>query len=137
MEHLDNTAVSRSDVVTITTTLHYKELCRKITVHIIRMGSFLMERFFWSIPNGNLTAHAEWLPGVQLKHSVPPVQYLYCEGWWLSCLRCCGSVAEYWQLKPEVSWVQLPATASFFTFLCFHFLTSKFFYLRNSFLQCA
>ena len=26
-----------------------------------------------------------------------------CEGWWLS--GCCGSVAEHWQLKPEVSWV--------------------------------
>ena len=26
-----------------------------------------------------------------------------CEGWWLS--DCCGSVAEHWQLKPEVSWV--------------------------------
>ena len=22
----------------------------------------------------------------------------YCEGWWLS--SCCGSVAEYWWLKP-------------------------------------
>ena len=26
-----------------------------------------------------------------------------CEGWWLS--GCCSSVAEHWQLKPEVSWV--------------------------------
>ena len=24
-----------------------------------------------------------------------------CEGWWLS--DCCGSVAEHWQLKQEVS----------------------------------
>ena len=26
-----------------------------------------------------------------------------CEGWWSS--SCHGSVAEHWQLKPEVSWV--------------------------------
>ena len=32
-----------------------------------------------------------------------------CEGWWLS--GCRGSVAEHWQLKPEVSWVRLPAAA--------------------------
>ena len=30
-----------------------------------------------------------------------------CEGWWLS--GCRGSVAKHWQLKPEVSWVQLTA----------------------------
>ena len=49
-----------------------------------------------------------------------------CEGWWLS--GCCGSVAEHWRLKPEVSWVQLPATAGFFTFLYFRLITSKFIY---------
>ena len=32
-----------------------------------------------------------------------------CEGWWLSACR--GSVAEHWRLKPEVSWIRLPATA--------------------------
>ena len=41
----------------------------------ISMGSFLMERIFRSTPNGVLTAHAEWLPGVRLRHSVQPVQY--------------------------------------------------------------
>ena len=46
-----------------------------------------------------------------------------CGGWWLS--GCCGSVAEHWRLKPEVSWVRLPATAGFFTFLYFHLITSK------------
>ena len=40
-----------------------------------------------------------------------------CEGWWL--FGCCGSVVEHWPLKPEMSWVRLPATASFFTFLYF------------------
>ena len=40
------------------------------------MGSFLMERIFRSTPNGALTAHTEWLPGVRLRHSVPPVQYI-------------------------------------------------------------
>ena len=40
-----------------------------------------------------------------------------CEGWRLS--GCCGSVAEHWQLKPEVSWVW--ATAGLFT-CCLKFL---------------
>ena len=52
-----------------------------------------------------------------------------CEGWWLS--GCCGSVAEHWRLKPEVSWVQLPVTAGFFTFLYFHLTTSKFIYFQR------
>ena len=48
-----------------------------------------------------------------------------CEDWW--SFGCCGSVAEHWRLKPEeVSWVRLPATASFFTFLYFRLITSKF-----------
>ena len=51
-----------------------------------------------------------------------------CEGWWLS--GCRGSVAEHWWLKPEVSWVRLPVAAGFFTFLYFHFITSKFFYFQ-------
>ena len=40
-----------------------------------------------------------------------------CEGWWLS--SCRGSVAEHWRLKPEVSWVRLPAAASLFHFPLF------------------
>ena len=57
------------------------------------------------------------------------ILYIYqhiqnCEGRWLS--SCCGSVAEHWWLKPEVSWVWLPATASHFTFLYFCLITSKF-----------
>ena len=51
-----------------------------------------------------------------------------CEGWWLSGRR--GSVAEYWQLMPEVSWVRLPATAGLFTFLYFRLITSKFLYIH-------
>ena len=31
---------------------------------------------FQSTPNGVLRAHAEWLPGVQLSHELPPVQYI-------------------------------------------------------------
>ena len=49
-----------------------------------------------------------------------------CEGWWLS--GCRGLVAEYWRLKPRVSWVRLLATAGLFTFLYFHLITSKFLY---------
>ena len=64
----------------------------------------------------------------------PTILYMYCtdgteclshtpgrhcrrlyKGWWLS--GCRGSVAEHWLLKPEVSWVQLPTTASLFHFL--------------------
>ena len=37
-----------------------------------------------------------------------------------------------WWLKPEVSWVQLPVTAGFFTFLYFHIITSKFLYMLVS-----
>ena len=40
-----------------------------------------------------------------------------CEGWWSS--GCHGSVAEHWRLKPEVSWVRLLPTASFFHFPLF------------------
>ena len=47
-----------------------------------------------------------------------------CNGWWLS--GCCGSVAEHWWLKLEVSWVRLPVAAGLFTFLYFHLITSKF-----------
>ena len=52
-----------------------------------------------------------------------------CGGWWLS--SCCGSVAEHWRLKPEVSWVRLPATAGFFTFLYLRLITSKFIYFQR------
>ena len=62
-------------------------------------------------------AHTEWLLGMRLKHSVPPVQYIMiedCEGWWLP--GCHSSGAEHWWLKPEVivSWVQLPVAAGLF-----------------------
>ena len=40
-----------------------------------------------------------------------------CEGWWLSACR--GSVAEHWRLKPEVSWVRLPAAVGLFHFPLF------------------
>ena len=43
---------------------------------LLSMSSFLMERIFRLTPNGVLTAHTGWLPGVRLRHSVPPVQYM-------------------------------------------------------------
>ena len=49
-----------------------------------------------------------------------------CEGWWSS--SCRGSVAEHWQLKPEMSWVRQRTATDFFTFLYFHLITSKFIY---------
>ena len=71
---------------------------------------------------------SEWLLGVWLRHfsTTCAVHIEDCEGWWLS--GCCGSVAEHWQPKPEVSWVWLPVTAGFFTFLYFRLITSKFIY---------
>ena len=36
----------------------------------LKVGSLLMERIFWSTPNGVLMARAEWLPGVWPRHSV-------------------------------------------------------------------
>ena len=44
------------------------------------------------------------------------IQYHLCSKY----RGCCGSVAEHWQLKPAVSWVQLPAAAGrFFQFPLF------------------
>ena len=62
------------------------------------MGSLLVKR----IPNGVLTAHTEWLPGVQLRHFSPScaVHIEDYEGWWLS--GCRSSVAEHWVHKPGV-----------------------------------
>ena len=85
------------------------------------------EIIFQSTPNRVLMAHAEWLPGVQLRHSVTTcaVHIEDCGGWWLS--GCRGSMAEYWWLKSEVSWVRLLVTAGLFTFLYFLLIiTSKF-----------
>ena len=69
--------------------------------------------------------HAEWLPGVWVRafSTTCAVHIEYCEGCWSS--SCRGSVAEHWQLKPEVSWVQLPAAAGLFTFLYFHLIASN------------
>ena len=45
------------------------------------------------------------------------------------------SVAEYWGLKPELSWGQLPVTAGFFNFLYFRLITSKSIFLFIPWLQ--
>ena len=52
----------------------------------LSMGFFLMERIFYPTTNRVLMACTEWLPGVQLSHSVEDYG-----GWWSS--GCCGSVA--------------------------------------------
>ena len=83
------------------------------------------ERNFQSTPNKVLTVHAEWLPCVQLRHSVPSCStYRVLWGlvvvWWLYLT----GQDTAWRLKPEVSWVRLLATAmQLFTFLYF---VSKF-----------
>ena len=45
-----------------------------------------------------------------------------CEGWWLSGRR--SSVVEHWWLKPELSWVQLPAAAGLLYFCFITFISS-------------
>ena len=40
-------------------------------------------------------------------------------------------MAEHWRLKPEVSWVGLPAADSLFTSLYFCLITSKFIYFQH------
>ena len=88
----------------------------------LSMSSLLMERIFQSTP---LTAHAEWLPGVQLRHFSPTcaVHIEDCGGWWLS--GCRSSVAEHWLHKPGVL-SSIPGDCRPFTLLYFHLGTSKF-----------
>ena len=95
----------------------------------LSMGSPLMERIFRSTPNEVLTAHTEWLPGVQLRHCNPTcaVHIEECEGWWLS--GCCSSVAEHSGCTSQVSWVRFPVAAVLFTFLYFRLITSKFLFI--------
>ena len=68
---------------------------------------------------------------VVLNAPVTRVHVEDCESWWSS--GCHGSVAEYWQLKPGMSWVWLLATASLFTFLYFCLIASKFIYVPKLF----
>ena len=97
----------------------------------LSMGSFLIERIFrW--PLTEFWRHI--LSGCQVcdweAFSLTCAVHIDdCEGWWLS--GCCSSVAEHRQLKPEVSWVQLLATAGFFTFLYFRLITSEFLYFQR------
>ena len=60
--------------------------------------------------------------------SIPPVQYIYNIVRAGGCLAIRSSVAEHWQLNPEVAWVQLLGTANLFTF---HFITSEFLYWNS------
>ena len=56
------------------------------------------------------TAQLYWMPQ---SHTWQPLSVCY------RTLFTCGSVAEHWRLKPEVSWARLPATAGLFTFSLF------------------
>ena len=91
------------------------------------MGSFLMQRIFQL----NFKPAGYWqhiLSGCQVCNWGIQCHLCTtdCESWWLSC--CCGSVAEHRVFKPEVSWVRSLMTATLFTFLYFHLITSKFLY---------
>ena len=79
----------------------------------------LMEWIFQLTPNGVLTAHTEWLPGVRLRHfsTTCAVYTEGCGGWWLS--GCCSSVAEHWLHKLGVLSL-IPSSCWPFTSLHFH-----------------
>ena len=55
--------------------------------------------------------------GASVAHLAAAVHIEDRGGWWL--YGRCGSVTENWRLKPEVSWVRLPASASLFYFPLF------------------
>ena len=89
---------------------------------------------FPTTPKRVLTAHTEWLLGVQLRHLVPPVQYIKrivrvggCEGWWLWGLVVvrvggCPAVVVQWQSSGS-STKRCPG---FNSRLYFRLITSKF-----------
>ena len=82
-----------------------------------------MDRIFRSTPNGILTAHSEWLPGVWLRHSVPLVQYIQR----MVRVGGCPVVVTQWQSTgptSQLSWVQFPMTVSLFTSSIFASKTS-------------
>ena len=79
------------------------------------MGSFLTDRVFQSTPDGTYWVAVRCV--TEAFSTTCAVHMENCGGWWLS--SCRGSVAEHWQLKPEVSWVWLPAAASLFHFPLF------------------
>ena len=70
------------------------------------------------------------LPGVRLRHSVPPVEYIQR----IVRVGGCLAVVAQWQSAggsshAEVSWVQLPVTASLITFLYVRLITSIFLFV--------
>ena len=83
--------------------------CKNIRKPLI-MASVLMERMFWLIPIGVLTANTVWLPGMWLAFSTTCGIWIEkCKGWWLPGGRSL-------QLKPG-PWVSFPKTTQCFTLL--------------------
>ena len=72
-----------------------------------------------------LRSHTEWLQGVQLRHSVSPVQYIDHGGWWLP--SCCGSLGSLRQTCPGLN----PGDCRAFHFLYFCLITSKLPYFQH------
>ena len=71
------------------------------------------------------------MPGYQVCHL--GIQYHLCTVQ-IEDLRVGGCSVQWWstgQLKPEVSWVRLLATAGHFTFLYFCLITSKFLHFQH------
>ena len=96
------------------------------------MGSLLMERIFRSTPNGVLTAHTEWLPGVATEAFQSHLCSTY-RGLWGA--GGCPVVVAQWQstgCTSQVSWVRFPAAAGLFTFLYFRLITSKLLFMYYS-----
>ena len=72
----------------------------------------------WLEPNGILTAHAEWFArcATEAFSTTSAVNIEDCEVGGCPAVAC-GSVAEHWWLKPEVSGVRFPVIDGFFHFL--------------------
>ena len=89
----------------------------KVSVLVLRLRKTLV-----------LTAHTEWLPGVQLRH-FSPTYAVHIE----DCgAGGCPVVVAQWQstgFTSQVSWVRFPAAAGLLTFLYFHLITSKYLFI--------
>ena len=85
----------------------------------LSMGSFLMERIFWSTPDRVLTV--QWLPGVRLKHSCHLCRTFWgLWGWWLVVVAQWQTTGGSNQRCPGF-W----AAAGLFTFLYIRLVTSN------------
>ena len=79
------------------------------------MGSFLMERIFWSTPNRVLMANTECAT-----EAFSTTCAVHIKDWRL--FSCRGSVAEYWRLKPVLCHGSTPGDCQLFCNVCLQVL---------------